>query len=60
MLIFSLAQIIVTFANIDVSEQVVRLVFNIILTVAIIPALIFVISLLGFHTYLTRNNMTTN
>lgn len=60
MLVFALAQIAITFANIKISEQLVRFIFNIILSLLILPAMGFVFVLLGFHTYLTQTNTTTN
>lgn len=60
MLAFALAQIVISFANIDVKKQTVRFIFNIILILAVLPAIAFVYILFGFHTYLTQGNMTTN
>ncbi len=60
MLLFALVQISISFAHINLKEQAVRLGFNIVLCLAVLPAIVFVLVLLGFHTYLTRNNMTTN
>lgn len=60
MLIFALAQIALTFAHIKISEQIVKFVFNILLSLMIVPAMGFVFVLLGFHTYLTQTNTTTN
>lgn len=60
MLTFVLVQIALSFANIDMKKQAVRFAFNIILILAVLPSIIFVYVLFGFHTYLTQGNMTTN
>lgn len=60
MLAFALVQIIISFATINAKEQVARLVLNIILALLILPSIAFVYTLLGFHTYLTKGNITTN
>lgn len=59
-LTFAALQIIVSFIRIKISEEIVRFVFNIILSILIIPSIGFVYLLFGFHTFLTKTNTTTN
>lgn len=60
MLLAVVIQISITFANINLPDDLAKLIINIILMLVVVPSFLFVGILLGFHIYLTKNSATTN
>lgn len=60
LLVFLLIQLALFFAVVHIRKQMAAFVINIILTILTLLSIFFVYALLGFHTFLTFTNTTTN